>query len=104
VDPAPALGLAAGGCPDRPARQRPAGITMIYVLPLIFILVGFALYGVLGGADFGAGFWQLTAGKGALAERVRERPHHSMAPGWTAPRFSSECSRWRRGRIWRRCF
>ena len=34
----------------------------LYDLPLIFVLVGLALYVVLGGADFGAGIWQLTAG------------------------------------------
>ncbi len=33
----------------------------LYVLPLVFALVGLALYTVLGGADFGAGFWQLVA-------------------------------------------
>lgn len=31
------------------------------VLPIIFILIGLAMYTVLSGADFGAGFWQLTA-------------------------------------------
>ena len=36
----------------------------LYLIPLVFVLVGLALYAVLGGADFGAGFWQLTAGKG----------------------------------------
>jgi cytochrome bd ubiquinol oxidase subunit II len=57
---------------------------MLYALPLCFALVGLALYGVLGGADFGAGFWQLTAGSGENAERIREHAHHSMAPVWEA--------------------
>lgn len=57
---------------------------MLYVLPLSFALAGLALYGVLGGADFGAGFWQLAAGSGAEAERIRERIHDSMAPVWEA--------------------
>jgi cytochrome d ubiquinol oxidase subunit II len=57
---------------------------MIYALPMIFVLIGLALYGVLGGADFGAGFWQLTAGRGAAAERVRAHAHDSMAPVWEA--------------------
>ncbi len=57
---------------------------MLYVLPLVFALVGLALYGVLGGADFGAGFWQLTAGSGEQAEEIREQAHRSMAPVWEA--------------------
>src|ERR671935_581852 len=57
---------------------------MLYLLPLIFALIGLALYGVLGGADFGAGFWQLAAGRGEHAERIREHAHHSMAPVWEA--------------------
>src|SRR5690349_5785298 len=57
---------------------------MLYLLPLVFALIGLALYGVLGGADFGAGFWQLAAGRSAHAERIREHAHHSMAPVWEA--------------------
>ena len=56
----------------------------LYDVPLIFALVGLALYMVLGGADFGAGFWQLFAGRGPRAEQVREHAHHSMAPVWEA--------------------
>ena len=57
---------------------------MLESLPLVSVLVGLALYTVLGGADFGAGFWQLFAGRGRDAERVREHAHHSMAPVWEA--------------------
>src|SRR5881397_1255289 len=57
---------------------------MLYVLPLVFVLIGLALYCVLGGADFGAGFWQLTAGRGEDGTRIREHAHHSMAPVWEA--------------------
>src|ERR1700751_1686577 len=53
---------------------------MLQSLPLIFVLIGIALYTVLGGADFGAGFWQLFAGRGPRAEQIREHAHHSMAP------------------------
>lgn len=53
-------------------------------LPLIFALVGLALYTVLARASFGAGFWQLFAGRGERAERIREHAHHSMAPVWEA--------------------
>ena len=41
----------------------------LYELPLVFVLVGLALYAVLAGADFGAGFWQLLAGRGERATR-----------------------------------
>lgn len=53
-------------------------------LPLVFVLAGAALYTVLAGADFGAGFWQLFAGRGQRGDRVREFAHHSMGPVWEA--------------------
>jgi cytochrome d ubiquinol oxidase subunit II len=52
----------------------------LYLLPLAFALVGLALYTVLGGADFGAGFWQLVA----TDEDIRDEAHHAMAPVWEA--------------------
>jgi cytochrome bd ubiquinol oxidase subunit II len=51
----------------------------LYEVPL-----SFALYTVLGGADFGAGFWQLVAGRGKQADEVRDEAHHAMAPVWEA--------------------
>ena len=56
----------------------------LYDVPIIFVLIGLALYVVLAGADFGAGIWQLLAGRGARAARVRSHAHHSMAPVWEA--------------------
>jgi cytochrome d ubiquinol oxidase subunit II len=56
----------------------------LYDIPLLFVLVGLALYTVLGGSDFGAGFWQLGAGSGRTADRIREHAHHAMAPVWEA--------------------
>jgi cytochrome bd ubiquinol oxidase subunit II len=56
----------------------------LYEIPLIFVLVGLALYVVLGGADFGAGFWQLLAGRGRMGERIRDHAHEAMAPVWEA--------------------
>src|SRR5262249_49251268 len=56
----------------------------LYELPLAFALIGLALYTVLGGADFGAGFWQLVAGKGPRADEIRDHAHHAMAPVWEA--------------------
>ena len=56
----------------------------LYDLPLLFALVGLALYTVLGGADFGAGFWQLVAGKGERGDAIRDHAHRAMAPVWEA--------------------
>ncbi len=52
----------------------------LYDAPLWLALLGLVLYTVLGGADFGAGFWQLTAGRGREAARLREQAHKSMGP------------------------
>jgi cytochrome bd ubiquinol oxidase subunit II len=54
------------------------------VWPLVFALAGLTLYVVLGGADFGAGFWQLFAGRGEHAAEIRDLAHESMAPVWEA--------------------
>jgi cytochrome d ubiquinol oxidase subunit II len=64
----------------------------LYDVPIIFVLIGLALYVVLGGADFGAGLWQLATlpaqrrGPQARerAERIREYAHHAMGPVWEA--------------------
>src|SRR4051812_40064684 len=53
-------------------------------IPLIFVLAGLALYTVLGGADFGAGLWQLAAGAGERGARVRDHSHHALGPVWEA--------------------
>ena len=58
--------------------------TFLQTLPLVFVLAGVVLYAVLGGADFGAGAWQLLAGRGAGAQEIREHAHHSMGPVWEA--------------------
>jgi cytochrome bd ubiquinol oxidase subunit II len=56
----------------------------LYTLPMFFALQGVALYAVLAGADFGAGIWQLLAGRGERGRRIREHAHRSMAPVWEA--------------------
>ena len=53
-------------------------------VPLLLALVGLTLYVVLGGADFGAGLWQLLSGRGARGAEVREHAHEAMAPVWEA--------------------
>jgi cytochrome d ubiquinol oxidase subunit II len=55
----------------------------LHDVPLIFALVGLVFYTVLGGADFGAGLWQLTA-RGEHARAIRDHAHHAMGPVWEA--------------------
>jgi cytochrome d ubiquinol oxidase subunit II len=52
-------------------------------VPLILALAGLAAYAVLGGADFGAGFWHL-APAGRLGSAIRDHAHRSMGPVWEA--------------------
>ena len=56
----------------------------LYDVPLVLVLAGLVLYTVLGGADFGAGMQELTAGPGRAGEPIREHAHDSMAPVWEA--------------------
>jgi cytochrome bd ubiquinol oxidase subunit II len=51
--------------------------------PLVLMLVGLAVYAVLGGADFGAAFWQLGA-RGERGPALREHAYHAMGPVWEA--------------------
>ena len=53
-------------------------------LPMFFVLTGIVMYAVLAGADFGAGIWQLLAGRGEQGRRIRSHAHHSMSPVWEA--------------------
>jgi cytochrome d ubiquinol oxidase subunit II len=48
------------------------------------IIAGITAYAVLGGADFGAGFWDLTAGGASRGARVRGMVQHAMGPVWEA--------------------
>ena len=50
----------------------------------VFTLIGLTAYVVLGGADFGAGFWDLTAGNADRGAPVRAMIKRAMAPVWEA--------------------
>ena len=54
-------------------RWREAARSLADV-PIVFILVGLAAYAVLAGADFGAGFWKLSAAGGERARRRASTP------------------------------
>ncbi|MGY1615476.1 cytochrome d ubiquinol oxidase subunit II [Geodermatophilus sp. SYSU D00691] len=48
------------------------------------LFTGVLAYAVLGGADFGAGFWDLTAGGAERGRRPRHLVDVSLAPVWEA--------------------
>jgi len=48
------------------------------------LLVAVVLYGVFGGADFGTGLWDLTAGGARRGARPRALIDHSLGPVWEA--------------------
>jgi cytochrome d ubiquinol oxidase subunit II len=48
------------------------------------LVAGLCAYAVLGGADFGAGFWDLSAGGAQRGARVRGLVKRSMGPVWEA--------------------
>jgi cytochrome bd ubiquinol oxidase subunit II len=50
----------------------------------VVLFVAITAYAVFGGADFGAGFWDLTAGGTTRGSRPREVIDHSIAPVWEA--------------------
>jgi cytochrome bd ubiquinol oxidase subunit II len=45
---------------------------------------GVTLYAIFGGADFGAGVWDLLAGRGGRGDRVRDQIDRSIGPVWEA--------------------
>jgi cytochrome bd ubiquinol oxidase subunit II len=51
---------------------------------LALVVIGIAAYAVLGGADFGGGFWDLTAGGAERGGAVRGMVQRSMSPVWEA--------------------
>jgi cytochrome bd ubiquinol oxidase subunit II len=57
---------------------------MLVDLLAAILIVALAAYAVLGGADFGAGFWDLTAGGAQRGARIRGLVHRSMGPVWEA--------------------
>src|SRR5204863_5669457 len=52
------------------------------VAAILWIVV--TLYAVFGGADFGAGMWDLLAGRSERGERARALIDRSIAPVWEA--------------------
>jgi cytochrome bd ubiquinol oxidase subunit II len=57
---------------------------MLPELCLALVIASITAYAVLGGADFGGGFWDLTAGGAQRGGRVRGMVERSMGPVWEA--------------------
>jgi cytochrome bd ubiquinol oxidase subunit II len=53
-------------------------------LCVVILWTGATLYAVFGGADFGAGFWDLVAGDAEKGERPRALIERSLTPVWEA--------------------
>jgi cytochrome d ubiquinol oxidase subunit II len=52
--------------------------------PLVLMVIGLTAYAVLGGADFGAAFWQLGRHGDPRSEARREHAYRAMGPVWEA--------------------
>src|SRR3954463_12140908 len=50
----------------------------------VVLFVGVVAYAVLGGADYGAGFWDLTAGGARRGREPRHLIDETLAPVWEA--------------------
>src|SRR5207342_3646167 len=50
----------------------------------VVLFFGVTAYALFGGADFGAGFWDLVAGGAQRGERPRALIDHSIGPVWEA--------------------
>src|SRR3954465_13621544 len=50
----------------------------------VVLLLAIVCYGVFGGADFGSGLWDLTAGVATRGARARALIDHSIGPVWEA--------------------
>ena len=50
----------------------------------LILFAAITMYAVFGGADFGAGFWDLVAGGSKHGEKPRKVIDHSIAPVWEA--------------------
>jgi cytochrome bd ubiquinol oxidase subunit II len=54
------------------------------VVVLGILIAGLTAYAVLGGADFGAGFWELESYRTRDGARLRSAIHRSVGPVWEA--------------------
>ena len=78
-------GVAEGEVPIRPPRRaaREGPVTRADLCAAI-LWTGATLYAVFGGADFGAGLWDLIAGGAERGKRPRALIERSLTPVWEA--------------------
>jgi cytochrome d ubiquinol oxidase subunit II len=57
---------------------------MLANVVLVFLWLGITVYVLLGGADFGAGFWDLFTAAGKRGDAQRHRIAESIGPVWEA--------------------
>ena len=58
--------------------------TVLADVTAFVLLLAITAYSVAGGVDYGAGIWDMLAGRGPTAERARQLIDHAMAPVWEA--------------------
>ena len=68
----------------RAERRRARGPGRVSTAAAIVLFIGVTAYAIFGGADFGAGFWDLTAGGTERGGRPREVIDRSIGPVWEA--------------------
>src|ERR1700683_1655075 len=66
-----------------PAIRSEFPMTLPELLAAV-LWVGVTLYALFGGADFGAGFWDLIAGGAERGAKKRKLIEHSIGPVWEA--------------------
>ena len=77
-------------CPTGPtdgargATIEPTGAGAVSTAAALILFLGITAYTVFGGADFGAGFWDLVAGGTERGDRPRRVIDHSIGPVWEA--------------------
>ncbi len=72
--------------PAAPQGSTPADAVPVSMSTAVAVIlfVGVTAYALFGGADFGAGFWDLIAGGARRGERPRAQIDHSIGPVWEA--------------------
>src|SRR5262245_63938160 len=65
-------------------RTARAGERLVSTAVAVVLFVGVTAYAIFGGADFGAGFWDLVAGGAERGKRPRTIVQHSIGPVWEA--------------------
>src|SRR5690348_16074171 len=77
-------GISTAGISTAAISTPATGTAAISTVAAVALFIGVIAYAVLGGADFGAGFWDLTAGGAERGRRPRHLVDLALAPVWEA--------------------